>query len=52
MTDTTTDAVERIRRSMVGSKTRAGTGPKSERFNGRILYRWSDALAWAKGEAA
>lgn len=32
----------------LATKATRGGGPLYTSFNGRVLYRWSDALEWAK----
>lgn len=35
----------------LATKASRGGGPPYRLFNGRALYRWGDALAWAKATA-
>jgi hypothetical protein len=34
----------------LATKATRGGGPKFSKFNGRVLYRFGDALDWAQGE--
>jgi hypothetical protein len=34
----------------LATKATRGGGPTFTKFNGRVLYRWADALAWAKAQ--
>ena len=42
-----TDAGFPISQSTLATKATRGGGPPFVRFNGRVLYTWGDALAWA-----
>jgi hypothetical protein len=37
-----------VRPKTLSTKASRGGGPPYHRFGGRVLYRWSDALAWAE----
>lgn len=36
----------------LATKATRGGGPPYSRFNGRTLYRWGDALAWARAQTS
>lgn len=40
-----------ITEKTLATKASRGGGPPYRRFNGRALYRWGDALAWAEATA-
>lgn len=40
-----------IKAKTLATKATRGGGPPYRLFNGRALYRWGDALAWAKATA-
>jgi hypothetical protein len=44
-----TAAGYRVTESTLATKASRGGGPMFRRFGSRPLYRWSDALAWARG---
>lgn len=37
-----------IKTSTLAAKATRGNGPPYRKFSGKALYRWGDALAWAK----
>ena len=45
-----TNAGYPISGATLATKATRGGGPPYSLFSGRALYRWSDALAWAKGQ--
>jgi hypothetical protein len=47
---TLTAAGYRVREKTLATKASRGGGPPYQLFNRRALYRWGDALAWAKSE--
>jgi hypothetical protein len=38
-----------IKEATLATKATRGGGPPYQRFGSRTLYRWGDALLWAKG---
>jgi hypothetical protein len=46
---TLTEAGFRISSATLATKATRGGGPPYRLFGGRPLYRWGDALAWARG---
>jgi hypothetical protein len=44
-----TEAGFPVRAKTLATKATRGGGPPYSKFGLRVLYRWDDALAWAKG---
>jgi hypothetical protein len=44
-----TAAGYRVKEKTLSTKASRGGGPPYQLFNRRAVYRWADALAWAKG---
>ena len=38
-----------VKSKTLSTKATRGGGPPFSHFGARVLYRWSDALAWAEG---
>jgi len=45
-----TAAGYRIKLGTLATKASRGGGPPYQMFNCRALYRWADAIAWARGQ--
>ena len=44
-----TEAGFPVKEATLATKATRGGGPPYQRFGSRALYRWGDALLWAKG---
>jgi hypothetical protein len=44
-----TEAGYPIKAKTLATKATRGGGPPFSKFGPRVLYRWADALAWARG---
>ena len=47
--DALTEAGVPVKEGTLATKATRGGGPPYQRFGSRALYRWGDALLWAKG---
>ena len=47
--DALTEAGFPVKEATLATKATRGGGPPYQRFGSRALYRWGDALLWAKG---
>lgn len=49
---TLTEAGFPIAPATLATKASRGGGPPFVKFNGRVLYRWGDLLAWAQAQTS
>jgi hypothetical protein len=47
--DALTEAGFPVKEATLATKATRGGGPPYQKFGARALYRWGDALLWAKG---
>jgi hypothetical protein len=47
--DALTEAGFPVKEATLATKATRGGGPPYQKFGSRALYRWGDALLWAKG---
>jgi hypothetical protein len=47
--DALTEAGYPVKQATLATKATRGGGPPYQKFGARALYRWGDALLWAKG---